>query len=251
METSRETYHEIVTPTSAFRASNDNRHSLLSFERSPFPEDAVARIFKPSRSVMTSGIARTKGWRFVFERHIAPFIEPLIGYTGGHDTLMQVELEFPTLESAIRYVERQGLSYVVQRRATKPAAGTRQPLVQRPKHSSHAFSDTTLERLGLAALQESYGQALDGAAARNDPVGPESWSSPMNVVGDLTLSLQAKRSILMNWTWTEYLIDQATNEGMPENRRPSRLDEVEQAMLALERGVERRNSHITIDRNAP
>jgi hypothetical protein len=41
----------------------------------------------------------------------------------------------------------------------------------------------------------------------------------------------------MNWAWTEFLIDQATNEGMPENGRPSRLDEVEQALLALERGV--------------
>ena len=54
---------------------------------------------------------------------------------------------------------------------------------------------------------------------------------------DRALSLEAKRSILMNWAWTEYLIDQATNEGMPENGRPSRLDEVEQALLALERGV--------------
>jgi hypothetical protein len=51
------------------------------------------------------------------------------------------------------------------------------------------------------------------------------------------LSLDAKRSILINWAWTEYLIDQATSEGMPENNRPSRLDEVEQALLALEREV--------------
>ncbi|WP_245322466.1 hypothetical protein [Mesorhizobium sp. WSM3882] len=41
----------------------------------------------------------------------------------------------------------------------------------------------------------------------------------------------------MNWAWTEYLIDLATNEGMPENDRPSRLDEVQQALLALEREV--------------
>ena len=33
------------------------------------------------------------------------------------------------------------------------------------------------------------------------------------------------------------MIDQATTEGMPENNRPSRLDEVEQALLALERSV--------------
>lgn len=123
METSRETDHEIVTPTSGFRASNDNLRSQLSFGRSLFPADAVARIFKPSRSLTTSGTARTKGWRLLFERRRAPFIEPLMGYTGGDDTLTQVELEFPTLESAIRYAERQGLSYVVQRRVAKPANG--------------------------------------------------------------------------------------------------------------------------------
>ena len=57
----------------------------------------------------------------------------------------------------------------------------------------------------------------------------------MAVVRDPTLTLEAKRSILMNWAWTEYLIEQASNEGMPENGRTSRLHEVEQALLALER----------------
>ncbi|WP_348626236.1 NADH dehydrogenase ubiquinone Fe-S protein 4 [Rhizobium sp. CF080] len=59
---------------------------------------------------MTSGNARTRDWRLVFERRSQQFIEPLMGYTGGTDTLTQVELEFPTLRSAIRYAERQGLA---------------------------------------------------------------------------------------------------------------------------------------------
>ncbi|MNL48985.1 hypothetical protein D3C87_1718860 [compost metagenome] len=41
----------------------------------------------------------------------------------------------------------------------------------------------------------------------------------------------------MNWAWTEYLMDQATTEGMRESRWPSRLGEVEAALLALERDV--------------
>lgn len=218
---------------------NDNRHRPPSMGRSFFPEDAVARIYKPSRSVMSSGKARTKGWRLAFERRTAPFIEPLMGYTGGDDTLTQVELSFPSLETAINYAERQGLTYVVQAPAAQIAAD-RRPANEAPVHDGtrmHAFSDATLGRLGLSALQESYGRALDSAANRNDPPGPDSWATPMGVVGDPTLTLEAKRSILMNWAWTEYLIDQATNEGMPENNRPSRLDEVEQALLALERGV--------------
>jgi hypothetical protein len=97
----------------------------------------------------------------------------------------------------------------------------------------HAFSDETLDRLGLGSLQESYDKAVAGAKARHDRRGEE-WASPMAVVRDGSLSMDAKRSILIDWAWTEYLIEQATNEGMPENGRPSRLHEVELALLALE-----------------
>lgn len=219
--------------------SNDNRHEPLSMGRSVFPEDAVARIYKPYRAVTTSGRAATKGWRLVFERRTAPFIEPLMGHTGGDDTLTQVELSFPTLQSAIRYAERQGLSYVVRTSTGQTTGdGRSRRLRARPAQAArttHAFSGATLDRLGLGSLQDRYGRALDGAANRNDLSGPESWTAPMDVVSDPTLTLDAKRSILMNWAWTEHLIDQATNEGMPENNRPSRLHEVEEALLALER----------------
>lgn len=55
---------------------------------------------------MTSGRARPKGWRLVFEWRTAPVIEPLMGYTGSGDTLTQVELDFPTAQAAIDYAER-------------------------------------------------------------------------------------------------------------------------------------------------
>jgi len=220
-----------TTDVTAAWPANDNRRAPLAMGRSLFPEDAVARIDKASRSVTTSGKARTKGWRLTLERRTAPVIEPLMGWTGGDDTLTQVELDFPTRESAIRYAERQGLRYTV--RSADGAAGRR----RRAARPARAFSDATLKKLGLRDLQESYGRAIDGAAHRNDPSGPDTWASPLDVVRDRTLPLDAKRSILINWAWTEYLIDQATSEGMPENNRPSRLDEVEQALLALEREV--------------
>ncbi|MBB5755217.1 hypothetical protein GGQ63_004318 [Prosthecomicrobium pneumaticum] len=210
---------------------NDNRVQPLSMGRSVFPEDAVAHIYKPSRSVMTSGKARTRGWKLRFEPRRAPFIEPLMGWTGSDDTLTQVELSFPTLDSAVRYAERQGLNYVVE------GDVHRAPIAARAGRMTHSFSDATLKKLGLTHLQGTYGKALEDAANRNDPVSAEHWDSPIQVLADATLSLDAKRSILMNWAYTEYLIDQATNEGMPENDRPSRLDEVEQALLALERKV--------------
>ncbi|WP_352746673.1 NADH dehydrogenase ubiquinone Fe-S protein 4 [Mesorhizobium sp. M0185] len=97
-----------------YRTGNDKCGRAPLFGRSEFPRDAVARIYKPCRSVMTSGRAQPKGWRLVFERRTAPVIEPLMGYTGGADTLTQVELDFPTAQAAIDYAERRGLAYAVQ-----------------------------------------------------------------------------------------------------------------------------------------
>jgi ETC complex I subunit conserved region/Trypsin-like peptidase domain len=87
-----------------------------------------------------------------------------MGYTGSADTLTQVELKFPTLESAIRYAERQGLTYVVQRRPSQAAAQATQGIGQRSHQPPDAFADATLERPGLAALQQNYRPALDGKA---------------------------------------------------------------------------------------
>jgi hypothetical protein len=79
-----------------------------------FPCDAHAVIYRPARSAMTSGKARTRDWKLCFERRTPPFIEPLMGWTGGDDTLTQVEPSFPTVESAIAYARRQGLTYTVR-----------------------------------------------------------------------------------------------------------------------------------------
>ena len=79
--------------------------------RSCIPPDAVAVIHQPSRSAMTSGKRRTREWMLSFERRTPPFIEPLMGWTGGDDTLVQVSLSFPNRAAAIAFAERQGLSY--------------------------------------------------------------------------------------------------------------------------------------------
>ena len=228
------------TTAEAASAANDNRRKDRRLTPSSFPRDTVARIFRPARSAMTSG-TRTKGWQLVFERRSAPYVEPLMGWTADDDPLAAIELNFPTLGAAVRYAKRQGLAYVVDttegQSASRPDASKRK--------TKHAFSDETLERLGLGSLQESYDEAVAGAEARHDRRGEGGWASPMAVVRDGSLSLDAKRSILIDWAWTEYLIDQATNEGMPENGRPSRLHEVELALLAIERANAARRERAT------
>jgi ETC complex I subunit-like protein len=174
--------------------------------------------------------------QLIFERRSAPYVEPLMGWTGDDDPLATVELSFPTLRAAVNYAHQQGLLQAVrEQNATQLQAV--------PRKMTRAFSDETLERLRLGSLQESYDKAVARAEARHDRRGEEGWTSPMAVVLDACLSLDAKRSILIDWAWTEYLIDQTTNEGMPEYGRPSRLQEVELALLALERGNATAASH--------
>lgn len=143
--------------------ANDNRQAALVLGRSPFPKDAVAHIYTPSRSVVTSGKAGMNGWRLVFERRTPPFIEPLMGWTGGDDTLAQVELEFRTREAAVRYAERQGLRYTVD-----PAGGggNREPPMTEP---ARALFDTTFHRAGGKHLAESCQPVREAAANRNEP----------------------------------------------------------------------------------
>ena len=78
------------------------------------PSDAVAVIRRPARSVMTSGKRGTREWILVFERRTPCFIEPLMGWTGGEDTLAQIELRFPNCAAAVAFAERQGLNFRVE-----------------------------------------------------------------------------------------------------------------------------------------
>ena len=220
-----------VTSASALLNAGDTG-PVLSWAGAIWPKDVTARIQKAERSATTSGMARAKGWRLTFERRSPPVLDPLMGWTGGEDPLAQVELSFPTLEAAICYAQGQGLTYEV---IPPPGASDRER--EQLAAAARIFSDATLQRLGLRQLQGCYSHAMEGAAKRDDPVGREAWDDPMDVVTDPVLSLEAKRSVLMNWAWSEYLADLATAEGMPEHDRPSRLAEVEQALRTLERRV--------------
>jgi ETC complex I subunit conserved region len=71
----------------------------------------TARIYKPAKSAMQSGLARTKEWVLEHEAEKARFIEPLMGWTGSADTRTQVRIEFDTKEEAIAYAESRGIPY--------------------------------------------------------------------------------------------------------------------------------------------
>jgi len=69
-------------------------------------EGAVtARIYKPAKSAMQSGIARTKEWVVEHEPAIPREIDPLMGWTSSADTRAQVRLEFDTKAAESRIAE--------------------------------------------------------------------------------------------------------------------------------------------------
>jgi len=73
----------------------------------------TARIFRPAKTAMQSGLARTKTWVLEFEPEEPRAVEPLMGWTSSSDMDAQVRLEFDTKEEAIAYAERNGIAYSV------------------------------------------------------------------------------------------------------------------------------------------
>ena len=72
-----------------------------------------ARIFKPSKTAMQSGLAKTDIWVLEFDRAMSKNIDPLMGWTGSSCTQSQVRLCFENKESAIAYAESHGLPYTI------------------------------------------------------------------------------------------------------------------------------------------
>ena len=74
----------------------------------------LARIFKPAKSAMQSGKARTKDWMLVFEPTSARVPDPLMGWTQSQDANGQVQLSFDTQEEAVAYAQSHGIAFEVQ-----------------------------------------------------------------------------------------------------------------------------------------
>jgi len=68
-----------------------------------------ARIYRPSKTAMQSGKAKSRQWVLEFCVSPAQFIEPIMGWWGSKDTLHQIRLTFPTLETALAYGEKRGI----------------------------------------------------------------------------------------------------------------------------------------------
>ncbi|WP_134495981.1 NADH dehydrogenase ubiquinone Fe-S protein 4 [Microvirga pakistanensis] len=202
----------------------------------PWLAGAEARIARRERAVTTSGRARTHQWVLRFERRSPPVIEPLMGWTSGDDTLAtQVEVTFDTLEEALSYAERQGLSYRIQNEPLRETS-RQQDTRGREINDGPSFDEDQVRAIiWLTSLQAAYGRCelssmpdLEKALVHPAAV----FADPDHVVRHPLLSLDCKREILWRWAWDEYLVDLAAAEGMADGP-PSRLDEVRSALVRL------------------
>ncbi len=72
-----------------------------------------ARIYKPAKTAMQSGTAKSKGWVLQFSPVTPRGVDPLMGWTSSTDTQSQVSLRFATQEAAEAYAKEHGIEYTV------------------------------------------------------------------------------------------------------------------------------------------
>ncbi|MEL6244223.1 MAG: ETC complex I subunit [Pseudomonadota bacterium] len=73
-----------------------------------------ARIYKPKKTAMQSGRAKTEQWVLELMGDGKRSQDPLMGWTSISDTDSQVRLRFDTRDAAIAYAKREGLTFMVE-----------------------------------------------------------------------------------------------------------------------------------------
>mgnify|MGYP001974632565 CR=1 FL=1 len=71
-----------------------------------------AKIYKPSKTAMQSGIRNTKNWLLEFDT-LDTGINPLMGWETSKDTMSEVKLEFSTREEALKYAKKNNIEYYI------------------------------------------------------------------------------------------------------------------------------------------
>ena len=74
---------------------------------------ARVRIFRPAKTAMQSGTAKTQCWVLEYEPATPREPDPLMGWASAGDTLNEVRLKFETLEAAVAFARKRGLEYTV------------------------------------------------------------------------------------------------------------------------------------------
>lgn len=75
---------------------------------------SLARIYQPTKNAMQSGKAKDS-WLLEYAQEKPYFVDSLMGWTGMEDTKsQQIRLFFDSPEEAIKYAEKNGITYEVE-----------------------------------------------------------------------------------------------------------------------------------------
>ena len=69
-----------------------------------------AKIYKPNKTAMQSGLGKTNKWILEFEVD-DPTKNPLMGWESSADTYSELKLEFSTKDLAIEYAKKRKIDY--------------------------------------------------------------------------------------------------------------------------------------------
>ena len=71
-----------------------------------------AKIYKPTKSAMQSGLRNTKKWLLEFDT-LNKGINQLMGWETSRDTMSEIKLEFSSKKQAITYAKKNDIDYYV------------------------------------------------------------------------------------------------------------------------------------------
>ena len=71
-----------------------------------------AKIYKPTKTAMQSGLRNTKNWFLEFDT-LNTGINPLMGWESSRDTMSEVKLEFSTKDQAISFAKKNNIDYYI------------------------------------------------------------------------------------------------------------------------------------------
>ena len=71
-----------------------------------------AKIFKPTKTAMQSGLAKSDKWviEYIVDQ---PGINPLMGWESSTDTLTELKLEFSSKDKAIEYAKKNQIEFEI------------------------------------------------------------------------------------------------------------------------------------------
>ncbi len=72
-----------------------------------------AKIYRPTKTAMQSGNAKSRDWVLEYEGEAARTIDPLMGWTSSGDMRQQVRLQFESRDDAIEYAKRHEIPHQV------------------------------------------------------------------------------------------------------------------------------------------